>query len=122
MRKTARLSMKKKQKPLLFRIVFRLLLFFLFFLLVLFLFYINGNVKTFQDGTQHMILYLITIISIFLLIFNFFGFVLIIVYTITQRSLGYLFYLANIVLLSAIALTGLFFSRAVVILASGLTN
>lgn len=114
--------MKKKQKPLLFRIVFRLLLFFLFFLLVLFLFYINGNVKTFQDGTQLMILYLITIISIFLLIFNFFGFVLIIVYTITQRSLGYLFYLANILLLTAIALTGLFFSRAVVILASGLTN
>ncbi len=120
MEKTARLRMKKKQKPLLFRIVFRMILFLLLFLLVLFLFYVNGNVKLFQDVTQLMILYLISIISIFLLVFSIFALVLIIVYAISQKTIWYLLYLINIIFSSALALAGLFFSRAVDFLASGL--
>ena len=120
MGKTARLRMKKKQKPLLFRIVFRMILFLLLFLLVLFLFYVNGNAKIFQDATQLMILYLISIVSIFLLVFSVFALVMIIVYTISQKKIWYLLYLVNIVFTSMLSVASLFFSHAVDFLASGL--
>lgn len=120
MEKTARLTMIKKQKPLLFRIVFRMLLFFLLFLCALILFYINGNAKAFQDATQLMILYLISIISIFELTFSVFGLILISIYTIFFKRLQFLFYLFNTLFSAGFALFCLFFSRAVEFLSSGL--
>lgn len=112
--------MIKKQKPLLFRIVFRMLLFFLLFLCALILFYVNGNVKSFQDSTQLMILYLMSIISIFELTFSFFALILIIVYTIILKRLQFLYYLINTLFSASFALFCLFFSRAVEFLALGL--
>lgn len=103
----------KNNKPPIFKLTNRLILFFFLFSCIIFIFYTVGNWQDFLDKSQKLLLYITTVSSIFLLCFMVCGFILIIVYSFKQKTVYFLRFIPLYIIYAVIGILIILFGSAI---------
>lgn len=112
--------MRNLHKQLLFRLTFRFLTFLFVFSLSLLVLYLTGSHNEYLSNNLLMILMILSIVSIVLLVFSVFSILICIFFTIRQNNSQYLWYIIYSFLCLISSIFGLFFTRLISIISSGI--
>ena len=110
---------KRRRKPLLFQILFRIVLLFFLFLLILTILFVNGNFRAFQEDTQLFLLSLMSLTASIVIPASIFCGIAIIIFSIRTKTFRYLSNTIFLVISLSLSIVLLYLSRAVYLLSFG---